>query len=192
MAVLVHVCCAACALAVMEPLGRVGRVALHFYNPNIHPLIEFRRRLTAVQVLAARERLDLFADDRYGLKEFLSRTAPWDRPARCLACWRMRLSETARLAADKGFEAITTTLLSSAHQDHEAVRRIGQEAAVAKGLAFHYEDFRPLAEAAHGEARRRNLYRQQYCGCIFSEEERFAPTRLHLFRGGAEDKGAHE
>ena len=185
MAVLVHVCCAACALAVLEPLRRVGRVALHFYNPNIHPLIEFRRRLTAVQVLAERERVELFADDRYGLKEFLTRTAPWDRPARCLVCWRVRLSETARLAAEKGFAAITTTLLSSSHQDHEAVRRIGTEAAAEKGIEFHYEDFRPLAALAHEEAKRRSLYRQQYCGCIFSEEERFAPTRVHLFRGGA-------
>ena len=192
MGVLVHVCCAACAFAVLEPLRRIGRVALHFHNPNIHPLIEFRRRLTAVQVLAERERLELLADDRYGLREFLARTAPWDRPARCLACWRMRLSETARLAAEKGFEAVTTTLLSSSHQDHEAIRRIGEDAAVAKGLAFHYEDFRPLAAKAHEEAKRMNLYRQQYCGCIFSEEERFAPTRLHLHRAAADDRGTHE
>jgi predicted adenine nucleotide alpha hydrolase (AANH) superfamily ATPase len=190
--VLVHVCCAACALAVLEPLRRVGRVVLFFHNPNIHPLIEFRRRLTAVQVLAERERLELIADDRYGLKEFLTRTAPWDRPARCLACRRMRLTETARVAAERGFEAITTTLLSSTHQDHSCVRRIGEEAAAEKGLQFHYEDFRPLAAKAHEEAKRRNLYRQQYCGCIFSEEERFTPTRLHLHRGAAGDGGTHE
>jgi hypothetical protein len=191
--VLVHVCCAACALAVLEPLRRVGRVVLFFHNPNIHPLIEFRRRLTAVQVLAERERLDLIADDRYGLKEFLTRTAPWDRPARCLACRRMRLTETARVAAERGIPAITTTLLSSTHQDHSCVRRIGEDAAAAeKGLRFHYEDFRPLAAQAHEEAKRRNLYRQQYCGCIFSEEERFAPTRLHLHRGAAGDRGTHE
>jgi predicted adenine nucleotide alpha hydrolase (AANH) superfamily ATPase len=191
-AVLVHVCCAACTLAVLEPLRHAGRVALHFHNPNIHPLVEFRRRLTAVQVLAERERLELIADDRYGLKPFLAQTAPWDRPARCLACWRMRLSETARLAAEKRVEAITTTLLSSVHQDHEAIRRIGQEAAAEKGLRFHYEDFRPLAAGAHEEAKRRSLYRQQYCGCIFSEEERFAPTRLHVHRGAAGDRGTHE
>ena len=167
-------------------------MVLFFHNPNIHPLIEFRRRLTAVQVLAERERLDLIADDRYGLKEFLARTAPWDRPARCLACWRMRLTETARVAAERGFEAITTTLLSSTHQDHSCVRRIGEEAAAEKGLQFHCEDFRPLAAHAHEEAKRRNLYRPQYCGCIFSEEERFMPTRLHLHRGAAGNRGTHE
>jgi predicted adenine nucleotide alpha hydrolase (AANH) superfamily ATPase len=167
-------------------------VALYFHNPNIHPLIEFRRRLTAVQVLAERERLGLFADDRYGLKAFLARTAPWGRPARCLACWQMRLAETARLAAEKGMPVITTTLLSSTHQDHEAIRRIGEEAAAEKGLWFHYEDFRPMAAVAHEDARRLNLYRQQYCGCIFSEEDRFAPTRLHLHRAATGDRGTHE
>jgi predicted adenine nucleotide alpha hydrolase (AANH) superfamily ATPase len=159
---------------------------MYFYNPNIHPLLEFRRRLTAVQVLARREGVELAADERYGLREFLARTAPWERPGRCLACWRMRLAEAARAAAARGIPAVTTTLLASAHQDHEAVRHIGQEEAAACGVRFHYDDFRPLAARAHEEAKRRSLYRQQYCGCIFSEEDRFAPTRLHLWRGDRE------
>jgi hypothetical protein len=158
---------------------------MYFYNPNIQPLIEFRRRMTGVQVLAERERVELLADGRYDPKAFLARTAPWDRPARCEACWRMRLSQTARLAAENGFGAITTTLLSSVHQDHEAVRRVAAQEAAARGLEFHYEDWRPLAARGHEEARRLSLYRQQYCGCLFSEEERFSPTRLHLHRGPA-------
>jgi hypothetical protein len=96
----------------------------------------------------------------------------------------MRLEETARVAAERGFSAITTTLLASGHQDHEAVRRMGEQAAAGRGLAFHYEDWRPLGKRGHEDAKRRHLYRQQYCGCIFSEEERFAPTSLHLYRGG--------
>ena len=169
---------------------RVGRFALYFYNPNIHPLLEFRRRAKSVQVLADQEHLDLVTDARYDLKNFLRRV-PWDRPERCRACYRLRLAETARLAAEKGFEAITTTLLVSVHQDHDAVRRIGEEEAGARGLTFDYEDWRPLAARGHEEAKRRNLYRQQYCGCIFSEEERFAPTRLHLWRG-SRDESAEE
>jgi len=181
---LVHVCCGQCVAAILEPLRRFGSFALYFYNPNIQPLLEFRRRAKAVQTLADHERLEAAVDLRYNPKAFLG-AVPWDRPQRCLACYRMRLSETARLAAERGFAAISTTLLASVHQDHEAVRRIGQEEAAARGLEFHYEDWRPLAERGHEEARRRSLYRQQYCGCLFSEEERFAPTRLHLYRGGA-------
>ncbi len=175
--------------AILEPLSRFGRYAVFFYNPNIQPLIEFRRRATSVQVLADHEHLTLLMDGRYDPKDFLRRLASWDRPERCLSCYRLRLAETARVAAEKGYGAITTTLLASVHQDHEAVRRIGQEEAAARGLAFHYEDWRSLAAHGHEEAKRRLLYRQQYCGCLFSEEERFAPTRLHLYKGNDRGNG---
>jgi len=182
---LAHVCCGCCAAAILEPLRRFVRFSLYFHNPNIQPLLEFRRRLKGVQVLADHERLDLLVDDRYDPKAFLH-AVPWDRPARCLACYRLRLAATAQRAAARGFSAVTTTLLASTHQDHEAVRRIGEEEAAACGLAFHYEDWRPWAARGHEEAKRHNLYRQQYCGCLFSEEERFAPTTRHLYRGGGE------
>ncbi len=147
------------------------------------PLLEFRRRLKSIQVLADREGLDLKVDDRYDARAWL-RSVPWERPERCLACYRRRLGETARVAAEAGIGAITTTLLASTHQDHEAVRRIGEEAAEARGLTFHHEDWRPLSEAAQREAKHLHLYRQQYCGCLFSEEERFASTTRHLWRDG--------
>jgi epoxyqueuosine reductase len=169
---------------VLEPARRFGRFTLFFYNPNIQPLLEFRRRATGVQTLADHEHLPLVLDGRYEAKAFLGRTAPWNRPLRCETCWRLRLAETARVAAERGFTHLTTTLLASKHQDHEAVRCIGEEEAAARGLAFYYEDWRPLADRGHEIARRMCLYRQQYCGCLFSEEERFGPTRLHLYRGG--------
>jgi len=181
---LVHVCCGECVAAILEPLRHAGPFALFFHNPNIQPLLEFRRRAKSVQVLAEAERLDVVTDMAYDPKAFL-KAVPWDRPERCRACYRLRVAETARVAAERGCTAITTTLLTSIHQDHAAVRAIGEEAAAARGLQFLYEDWRPLAAHGHEEAKRRNLYRQQYCGCIFSEEERFAPTNLHLFRGGA-------
>lgn len=191
---LVHTCCGECLVGILEPLRQAGPFAAFFFNPNVQPLLEFRRRLTSVQVLAEREGINLVVDDRYDAKGFLA-AVPWDRPERCLACYRLRLRETARVAAERGMGAITTTLLGSVHQDHEAVRRIAGEAAAERGLAFHYADWRPLAKAGHDEARRLSLYRQQYCGCIFSEQERFAPTRLHLYRGQGRDdpaQGAHD
>lgn len=188
---LVHVCCGSCLAAVLEPLRKAARRAFLFYNPNIQPLIEFRRRLKAVQVVAERNRLDLRVNPRYDPKAFL-RSIPWDKPERCLACYRMRLAETARLAAEGGFDAITTTLLGSVHQDHEAVRRIAAEEAQARGLTLWYEDWRPLAATGHEEARRLSLYRQQYCGCLFSEQERFEPTRLHLHRADGAGGGPAE
>jgi len=182
---LVHVCCGECVAAILEPLRRLGPFTLYFHNPNIQPLIEFRRRAKSVQTLADHEGLQVLVDMRYDPKQWLG-AVPWDRPDRCLACYRLRLGETARMAAERDFAAVTTTLLASVHQDHDAVRAVGQDEAAARGVAFHYEDWRPLAERGHEEAKRRSLYRQQYCGCLFSEEERFAPTRLHLYRGGAQ------
>ena len=166
----------------LEPLRGGPPFALYFHNPNIQPLIEFRRRAKSLQVLADAERLDLILNLDYDPRRFLA-AVPWDRPDRCLACYRLRLAETARLAAERGFQAITTTLLVSVHQDHEAVRRIGREEAEARGLRFQYADWRPLAGRGHAEAKRRKLYRQQYGGCLFSEHERFGPTNVHLYRG---------
>jgi len=178
---LVHACCGECLAGVIDRLRRMGPFAVLFYNPNVQPLLEFRRRLKSVQVLADREGLDLEVDERYEPKWFLG-CVPWDRPGRCEACYRLRLGETARVASARGVEAMTTTLLISTHQDHEAVRRIGQAEASSRGLWFHYEDWRPLASHGRDEARRRSLYRQQYCGCLFSEAERFGPTNVHRYR----------
>jgi len=186
---LVHTCCGLCLAAIVDPLRRFGRFTVYFYNPNIQPLLEFRRRAKSVHVLAEQQRLDAIVDERYDAKAFLG-SVPWDRPQRCLACYRMRLRATAALAAEKGFSAFTTTLLASGHQDHEAVRRIGREEAARHGLRFYEEDWRPLAARGHEEAKRRGLYRQQYCGCLFSEQERFEGTRLHGYRGASETESA--
>lgn len=186
MAILLHVCCAECLLGPLDALRPRGLVGL-FYNPNVHPLIEFRRRLKAVQALADQLRLDIICDESYGLREFLDRT-PWqdaseaERPSRCLACYRMRLQRAAEVASRRGLEAFSSTLLVSRHQMHEAVRRIGEEVAEEVGVPFAYYDWRHLADHGHGEAKRRSLYRQQYCGCVFSEYERFKDTRQHLYR----------
>ena len=187
---LVHACCGPCAAAVLETLRAGGPFTLYFYNPNIQPLLEFRRRAKAFQVLVEAERVPALVDLAYDPRFFL-RAVPWNEgapsgrmPPRCLACYRLRLTETARMAAERGFSTFTTTLLASTHQDHEAVRRAGEEAARAHGVGFFYADWRPLAPRAATEARRRSLYRQQYCGCLFSEAERFGPTGKHLYRGG--------
>jgi predicted adenine nucleotide alpha hydrolase (AANH) superfamily ATPase len=181
-ALLVHACCGPCLAAVLEPLREVGPFAALFYNPNVQPLLEFRRRLKAVQVLADQEKLPLIVDDRYDPKAFLA-GVPWDRPERCLACYRLRLGETARVAAARGIPAFTTTLLASTHQDLAAVRRVAAEAAAEAGVRFHDADWRSFAPRGAEEARRRRLYRQAYCGCLFSEQERFARTTKHLYRG---------
>jgi predicted adenine nucleotide alpha hydrolase (AANH) superfamily ATPase len=183
MNVLLHICCAACAIEPFEQLKGGGhRVTGCFFNPNVHPLIEFRRRLKAVKVLQERLPMPVIYEEDYGLVAYLD-AVDWHSPARCEGCYRLRLGHTARLAAERGFDAFTTTLLSSTHQDHELIRRLGQEAAEQSGVEFLYADWRGLAERGHERARGMHLYMQAYCGCIFSERERYKDSTLHLYRG---------
>ncbi len=183
MNVLLHICCAACAIEPFERLSAEGhRVTGCFYNPNIHPLVEFRRRLKAVKVLQERLPMPVVYAEDYGLVAYLD-SVDWHSPARCEGCYRLRLAHTARLAAERGFDAFTTTLLSSAHQDHELIRRVAEGAAEQSGVAFLYADWRGLSERSHERARKLRLYMQSYCGCIFSEQERYRDTTLHIYRG---------
>jgi predicted adenine nucleotide alpha hydrolase (AANH) superfamily ATPase len=183
MTALLHICCAACAIEPFEQLTAQGqRVTGCFFNPNIHPLIEFRRRLKAVRVLQERLPLPVIYEEDYGLLAHLD-AVDWHSAARCEGCYRLRLAHTARLAAERGFGVFTTTLLSSTHQDHDLIRRVGEAAAEQSGVQFLYADWRPLSERSHERARKMGLYVQAYCGCIFSEQERYRDTTLHLYRG---------
>ena len=183
MPILVHVCCAECLLGPLDELRQQGFVG-YFHNPNIHPLIEFRRRLKAVRVLAEQAGVEIVCDEAYGLTDFLAQV-DYGSGDRCRQCYLQRLRRTAEAARGRGLDAFSTTLLVSRHQVHEAVREVAEEVARQTGVAFAYRDWRHLAERGHEEAKRRNLYRQQYCGCVFSEYERFKDTRVHLYRPGA-------
>jgi len=176
---------------VLRSLAEQGHeVAAYFDNPNIHPLLEFRRRLKAVKVLSdrlgAKEAAfagEIVCVEDYGLERFIREAYADGEPGRCERCYDMRLRAAARRAAEMGCDGFTSTLLISLHQDHERIRALGEAAAAREGIAFHYTDFRPLFEESHEEASKLTLYSQSYCGCIFSEYERYRDTTKHLYRG---------
>ena len=177
---LCHVCCGQCWLGALEGLaGEAARVEGFFYNPNIQPLLEFRRRLKAVRVLAEQMKVPMHYETTYGMQEWLGRVVAHERE-RCRICREMRLRKTAEFAKERGFDAFTTTLLVSKHQDHEDVKRAGEEVAKEVGVPFLSRDMRAFAEKGHEESKRRSLYLQQYCGCVYSEYERFKDTRKFL------------
>jgi len=185
MKILLHICCAPCLIGPYERLAEEGHeVTALFFNPNIHPLIEFRRRLKAVKVLQERMPVPVIFDESYGLVQFLHEV-DWDSPRRCRDCYRLRLNRTARQAVEGGFDAFSTTLLASRQQDHDLVRSVGTDCARKTGSRFLAEDWRPLADQGHDRARDMRLYLQGYCGCVFSEWERFRDTTRHLYRGGS-------
>lgn len=191
MRLLLHICCAPCICAPMEELVHLRKEGLeiegYFYNPNIHPLLEFRRRLKAVKVYESTEKgpLPIHYCEDYGLEEFL-RTVVNETPKRCEDCYSMRLLSTARYAKEHGFDAFSTALLFSTHQKHELVKKAGEEASRLVGIPFYYMDYRHLYEKSHTMAKKLCLYLQSYCGCIFSEYERYAPTTKYLYKGDGE------
>lgn len=175
MKVLLHLCCANCAIFPVKVLReRNFEVTGLFYNPNIHPYQEFRKRLDTVREYATRVELEIQVREEYLLEEFLSQVAPAPH-SRCDYCYRSRLEETARTASQGGFEAFSTTLLYSRYQQHEQIRECGEELARQYGVTFIYKDFREGWRQGIDTSKAMGLYRQQYCGCIYSEMERYCP-----------------
>ena len=177
MKVLLHICCGPCATSTVTELRELGHdVTGLFYNPNIHPYREFAARLDAAKRLARDEGFDMICGEDYGLRDFLHEVR-FDEDDRCGDCWRMRLTKTAEIAHEKGFDAFTTTLLISPHQDHEMIKKIAEGVSEEVGVSFLYHDFRPGFKKTYELSRDHDLYRQKYCGCIFSEYERFGPEK---------------
>ncbi len=215
MTLLVHICCGPCSGAVLERLLEEGRKPVgFFYNPNIQPLSEYLRRregaaLTAkclgvpiifadalpeneqrlligdVPTLPTRPGLPLAADPL----PWLRRTAGKES-GRCAPCIDLRLRGVAMFAGMRGFAAFTTSLLYSRRQPHDTIAELGRSAAAGQGVTFHYADWRPLWRRGIELSKQWGVYRQQYCGCMFSEYDRHAGDLDRIVRAGAEDGGA--
>jgi len=175
MRLLFHCCCAPCSIASVESLiAERIKPTLFWYNPNIHPLTEYNSRRDALSQFSSDKKLPLVMLNEYGLDLFLRSIDPeTGMPGRCGICYRLRLERTAAFAAEHGFDAFSTSLLISPYQQHETIHRIGEELAAQYGITFLYRDFRPLFRKGQAAARTLGLYMQKYCGCIFSEKERY-------------------
>jgi len=173
MRLLLHICCANCAINPIRQLQERGaEVFGFFFNPNIHPYQEYRKRLEALKHYSEKTGLNLICRDEYLLEEFL-RNVSHCVDDRCRYCYRVRLEAAARVAKEKGFDRFSTTLLESGHQQHDVIRETGEQVARDVGIPFHYEDFRPGWRTGVEVSKAMGLYRQQYCGCIYSEKERY-------------------
>lgn len=174
MKLLLHICCGPCALYPVRQLAgdRFEEIVGFYYNPNIHPLSEYKRRKGALR--DAEEKLGFSVIyPPYKMEEYFDKIASKeDAPSRCRLCWELRISETAGFAKKNGFDIFTTTLLISPYQSHELVKEIGEVLAREKGVEFYYQDFRRGFRESQEEAKKKGMFRQKYCGCVFSELER--------------------
>lgn len=171
--VLLHCCCAPCSLSCIDPLRGEGIEPVAFwYNPNIHPWTEYQARRDCLLSYAPTIGMEVRVQEDYGLRAFVEHVAG-DIDRRCAYCYEHRLEGAAKYAAQHGFAAFTTTLLSSLYQNHDKIAQAAEQYARAYGVSFLYRDFRPYFRAGNQRARDLGLYMQKYCGCVFSEEERY-------------------
>lgn len=179
MKLLMHICCAPCANMPIDALRADGIVLTgYWYNPNIHPFTEYRARRNCLQEYAKTIELPLLMRDDYGLRPFV-REVVGDIAGRCVKCYEMRLFEAARAAKEGGFDAFTSSLFISPYQKHELMRDVAYRAAEEYGVEFYYQDFRPMFRDGQARARELGFYMQKYCGCVFSEQERYQkPSRI--------------
>jgi len=174
MKILLHTCCAPCLIYPLERLKDQGfEVEGFYYNPNIHPFSEYNKRKEAVKVLSDQLQFKVQFPEYKPADFFQAVNIKEGIPERCAICWSLRLQKTANAAREKGFGGFTSTLLVSPYQNQEVLKQLGLQTALDVGLEFYYEDFRPGFKKAHAQARSRGIYCQKYCGCIYSEIERY-------------------
>ena len=174
MKLLMHMCCSNCSIYPLQTLLLEGiDIRAFWFNPNIHPYTEYTSRLESLMALGKFWNLDIAYEDDYALNAFLTSVAG-KGAERCSVCYEIRLDRTAREAKRMDLDGFTTSLLVSPYQKFDMIQDIGQKAAKRHGIAFHAADFRTGWKTAQGLARELGLYRQKYCGCIYSEMERHA------------------
>ncbi len=174
---LLHSCCAPCSSYTLEYLSRYFDITVFYFNPNISPESEFEKRFAEqrrlIDAMPTQHPVKLIKGD-YDYSEFFAvakglENAP-EGGARCFACYRLRLEKTAQLAAQKGFDYFCTTLSISPLKNAQRINEIGFEAADKYGVQWLPSDFKKCEgyKRSIELSREYQLYRQNFCGCVFS------------------------
>ena len=159
---LIHICCADCGLKLMDQIE--GEKALYFYNPNIHPESEWKARKEAVQQVFSEKNLDIiFAN--WSPKNYFAVVK--QSAGRCQFCWRLRLGNTFEYAVANGFDAVSSTLFTSIYHDHKMLRGIALELSEQFGIKTFFPEQVDHCLKTSG------FYKQNYCGCIYSLNEKY-------------------
>lgn len=172
---LLHSCCGPCSSAVLEKLTPHFRVTVFFFNPCIHPAAEYEKRLSEQKRLIEEAKLPVdLLEAVYDPQSYFAlvkglENAP-EGGERCLVCFRQRLMATAQAAKAHGFDFFTTTLTVSPHKNAENLNRIGQEVSHETGMPFLPADFKKRSGYLRSLelSREYSLYRQDWCGCVYS------------------------
>ena len=169
-----HTCCAPCSVYCIEKLREEGiEPTVYWYNPNIHPYTEYVARRDCLKEYTNRINVKAIFEDEYGLDGFCKNVVD-NLNARCVNyCYPVRLRKTFEYAKANGYDTVTTTLLYSIYQKHDFIKKLMEDLSKEFGIKFLYIDFRKGFWIGHEKAIEQGLYMQKYCGCIFSEEDRY-------------------
>ncbi len=170
MRLLLHTCCALCLASIVNEIKNF-EITGYWYNPNIHPYNEYKARLDSVKKYVSLENLNVIYDTSYPVKDFI--LGQLNANERCEYCYSMRIESTILTAKKYNIEYFTTTLLVSKSQKHYLLKNICEKLAEKYSINFYYKDYRYTNEICKKYGKSLALYRQNYCGCIFSEVEKF-------------------
>lgn len=178
MKLLLHICCAPCSAACIKVLREEDiDVTGYWYNPNIHPYKEYQSRLNALEEYSKLINLKVIYYDYYGLREFSSNVIN-DLNNRCEYCYYSRMENVVKYASENGYDAFTSTLFISPYQKHDLLKRICENLSKKYNIEFKYIDFRPYFYEGKKMFSETGLYMQKYCGCVYSEEERYLKSNI--------------
>lgn len=182
MKLLLHICCAPCAVAIVDNIQVNSDISLEgfFYNPNIHPVEEYEKRKSAVEIMSGEFAVPITYQDK-NMLEYWRNSLDENKLIRCTTCYSLRLDSCAKLAKENSFDAFTTSLLISPYQDHDLIKAIGEKAALKYGIPFYYQDFRKLYRKGREISRGKHYYMQKYCGCFYSYSESDHPKKPIYF-----------
>lgn len=170
--VLFHVCCAPCFVAPWTHLSDSFDITALWFNHNIHPYTEYMKRRDTLTDFCNSKNINLILKDEYLLNDFL-RDSAFREEKRCFSCYYNRLKYSALIAKKGNFDAFSTTLLYSKFQKHDLIKSIAENVAAEINIAFKYWDLREFWKEGIELSKKEEMYRQQYCGCIYSEFERY-------------------
>ena len=176
---LLHVCCAPCSTACLEVLKDYFDITVLYYNPNIHPKEEFDKRFDELLSYIERSKKQIKSIcPKYDANEFFDAVKGLEHEKeggkRCEVCFNLRLEKTAQITKEKGFDYFTTTLTLSPYKNSELLNQIGKAVAEKYELNYLFSDFKKNDgyKKSIELSKEYNLYRQDYCGCIYSKMER--------------------
>lgn len=183
MSILLHACCGPClggSFPEVEKQSGKNEIAVFWDNPNIHPYLEYKSRLESFQKMANIFGLDIFYGDwSYGLERFMIALNSEYGPKRCRACYELRLGAAAKKAKQESFSAFSSTLFISPYQDQQLMKEVAYLVAKRYDIPFKYIDLRPSFKETYKSIKEYDLYKQKYCGCIFSEFDRYKNAKSY-------------